>query len=98
MEANIERFINSFLEFDEMARSNVGYDEKLFQEVCKNLQALKPSIQKSRIVPIELANVFIDLWGSIESSTYRHNPEIAQKLRYAAETLSNIARDVTSTR
>lgn len=97
MDDDVRCFIDAYLEFADTARSNIGYDESQFKLVCESLRALKPKFQETGYVPNEVANVFIDLFGALESASHRHNEELAQKLRYAADELAGIAREVTFT-
>ena len=91
-----QAFIEAFLDFDVTTRSNEGFNEDKFQKVCELLRGLKSQFQKNECVPLDVANVFVDLYSSIESSAYRHNEEMKQKILYSADLLANIARDVTS--
>jgi hypothetical protein len=89
-------FIEAFLDFDETTRSNEGLDEEKFKKVCGLLYDLKSQFQQDGTVPLDVANIFVDLYSSIESSAYRHNEEMKQKILYSADQLACIARDVTS--
>ncbi|MBK5143593.1 hypothetical protein I2494_07670 [Budviciaceae bacterium BWR-B9] len=91
-----ETFIDAFLDFDETVRSNEGFNEVKFEMVCSLLRNLKEPIQKAQSVPLSLASVFIDLYSAIESSAYRHNDDMKEKILYAADKLADIARDVVS--
>jgi len=91
-----KEFVEAFLDFDETTRSNEGLNEKKFKRVCDLLHDLKHQFKKNNSVPLDVANVFVDLYSSIESSAYRHNPDMKQKILYAADQLADIARDVTS--
>ena len=81
MDDDVRRFLNTFFEFYDTARSNIGYDDNQFNAVRESLLALKPRVQATGVVPIQAANVFVDLFGAIESASYRHDQETAQKLR-----------------
>ena len=91
-----KEFIEAFLDFDETTKSNEGFNEIKFQRVCKLLRGLKPQFQKNKSVPLQVANVFVDLYSSIESSAYGHNDEMKEKILYSADRLADIAREVTS--
>ncbi|WDF61057.1 hypothetical protein PQ462_06735 [Flavobacterium sp. KACC 22758] len=90
-----ESFIEAFLDFNETTCSNKGFDKNKFEKTCSLLSDLKPIIQESKSVPLNLANVFIDLYSSIESCAYKHEGEMRQKILYSADKLAAIARDVT---
>jgi len=92
-----EKFISAWLKFDETARSNLGYNKLQYQEVCECLKAMKPVIQDNGCVPLDIANIFVDLYSAIESSSHRHKGKIAEDLRYAADELAYIAKDITFT-
>ncbi len=76
-----EMFIYKFLYFDELVRSNKGLDDIAFQEVCESLKELGPLFRKNNSVPLDVANIFIDMYSSIESSADRHPPEMREKIR-----------------
>jgi len=92
---NCQAFIEAFLDFDETTRSNEGFNEEKFKKVCNLLLDLKPQFQRNKSVPVDVANVFVDLYSAVESSAHRHNEEMKQKILYAADELAAIARDVT---
>ena len=94
--SDYKEFIEAFLDFDETTRSNEGFNEEKFQRLCELLRGLKPQFQKNESVPLDIANIFVDLYSSIESSAYRRNENIKQKILYSADQLADIARDVTS--
>nr|WP_294783663.1 hypothetical protein [uncultured Flavobacterium sp.] len=89
-------FIDAFLDFDETTRSNIGFDEDKFEKTCLLLRNLKPIIQANKTIPLNLADVFIDLYSAIESCAYRHDEKMKQKILHAADKLAAIARDVIS--
>lgn len=90
-----EMFIYKFLYFDELVRSNKGLDDIAFQEVCESLKELGPLFRKNNSVPLDVANIFIDMYSSIESSADRHPPEMREKILLVADTLASIAREMT---
>jgi len=91
-----ELFIDAFLDFDDVLRSNEAFDETKFNNVCFLLKDLKEIIQEQQSVPLSLASIFIDLYSSIESSAYRHEGKMKQVILHAADTLTAIAREVIS--
>lgn len=90
-----EMFIFKFLYFDDLVRSNKGFDDIAFQEVCESLKELGPLFRESNSVPLDVANIFIDMYSSIESSADRHSPEMREKILLAADALADIAREIT---
>lgn len=96
MTSDAQRFIAAFLDFDEVARSNVGFDAALFEEACTTLRALGPEFRRTGGVPLPVANVFVDMYLSIESSSHRHGEAMRRQLQDAAEALAAIAREVTA--
>lgn len=97
MDDEVREFIRAYLVFYDTVLSNVGYDQGQFEAAEQRLLALKTGAQAAGVIPIKLANVFVDMYSAIESASYRHDPELAQTIRHAAEALAAAAREVTFT-
>ena len=87
-------FIDAFLDFNETVRSNEGLNETKLENVCALLENLKIEIQERKSVPLNIADVFIDLYSSIEASAYRHEEAMKNKILLAADKLADTARSV----
>jgi hypothetical protein len=92
-----KEFVDAFLEFDLTARSNAGYNAVLFEKTCAALRALGPAFRRTGCVPLAVANVLVDMYSAIESSSYQYEEPTKRQLLYAADQLAAIARELTGT-
>ncbi len=92
----IDIFMENCFEFQDIVRSNKGFDEVKFEALCNSIKDLEVDFRKNNCVPLCVANIFIDLYSAIESCAYRHDEEMKEKILLAADKIACIARDITS--
>jgi len=81
-----------WVDFIVQLRNGSGFDETAFKALCQSLDDCTRSWEKSAFVPKLAARVFIDLYPSIEVCAYMYEGDDADKIRNAAEVVTDLAR------
>ncbi|WKB54339.1 hypothetical protein [Eleftheria terrae] len=94
MNANIDLFIEKWLDFSTQLREKEGFNEKLYLEMVELLKSIKHETAGSDSIQKSLAEIFLDMFGIMFSCAAMYQPEEQKQIYQAADHLQYYARDI----
>lgn len=91
-DALIERLIAASDKFVTPLRMGMGFNEHDFLELCRILDECAKSWKKSDVIPKKAAILLVDLFPSIEASSYLYKDGEDKRILKAADTISDMIR------
>lgn len=91
---NVDLFIKKFLEFDLKIREKEGIDDQLYDKLLQLLHLIAIDYANQDVIPKKLADIFLDMWGSLTSSAYLYDEEMQNEINQIADALCSKARDI----
>lgn len=73
-------------------RSGLGFDEDKLQLLREALENCAEAWSQVNFIPKLAANIFIDLFSTMDSSAYLYDEQTAEKIRYASDVVTDLAR------
>lgn len=90
----IESFIEKWLEFDLQVRQKEGVNELLYEELVELLSEINASLEGKDLIPKNLAEIFVDMYGALTSCAELYEDEMQQRVYEVASLLCDKARDI----
>ena len=90
----VEHFIADWLDFDIKLRTKKGIDYDLLEKIETALTKIKEEFQESAVIPKGLAGIFIDMYSTLESTSYLYADEQQKEIIGIAETFAYLAQDI----
>ncbi len=91
-----EKCVICWTDFYSDVNTKKGIDREKLNRLEESLISLRKEYSHKGYIPIEVGNVFIDLYSSLESLSYLYSENEQKEILYVADYLANLARDVCS--
>lgn len=91
---NVDLFIEKFLIFDLKIKEKEGVDYHLYDELLQLLHLISIDYKNEEFIPKKLADVFLDIWGALTSSSYLYDEETQNEINQIADNLCSEARNI----
>lgn len=91
---HINKFIETWLDFDLQLREKQGLNETLLKEQIELLNKIKLGLEGEANIPKKLAEIFLDMWGAMTSCAVMYEGDMPERITTAADHLAHYAREI----